>query len=543
MIRRLLIYGALFCGAVIFAWPFLLMGTTSAKLDRELFGERLRVFPQRPIPQPRSPYVDERQFADVSGPRQSDALKLIEQQLATLPIAWPTDLDRAALIPQTARGVYARLLTIVPRESWNAPGLPATIRDAVTAPMATEVATSLRRVFCVGSLRALSYDLQQNELVRSGDVASAWQLGGGAAAQLIAADTHAELHYDFARGDTVTLSQSFRTSFPVARLHRLQWSLRYDDTWHALTLFVEKNGKRFRAERALDLADTQWIVDSWQERGPDDRPDKIRTWTLLREIDRGPQFASGPNELKVTLELTRRTQLGAWTAKLLRNYRTTLDYIPFWRYAATSLFLVLLNIIGTLLSCSLVAYSFARLQWPGRNLCFALLLATMMIPVQVTMIPQFLIMQKLGWYNTLQPLWVASFFAPAFYVFLLRQFLKGIPRDLEDAARLDGCGFLRIYWHIMLPLVRPTLAAIAIFTFMSTWNEFMGPLIYLADQRLYPLSFGLYAFQVQVTNPGTSAGMGMMMAASLLMTLPVVAIFFFAQRYFLQGVTLTGMKG
>jgi multiple sugar transport system permease protein len=167
----------------------------------------------------------------------------------------------------------------------------------------------------------------------------------------------------------------------------------------------------------------------------------------------------------------------------------------------------------------------------------------MMIPPQVTMIPQFLLFQKLGWYNTLKPLWVMSFFANAFGVFLLRQFLKGIPRDLEDAARLDGCGFFRIYWHIMLPLVKPTLAAIAIFTFLATWNEFMMPLIYISDQRLYPLSFGLYAFQVQALQPGTSAGIGMLMAGSLLMTLPVIAIFFFAQRYFLQGVTLTGIKG
>jgi ABC-type glycerol-3-phosphate transport system permease component len=228
---------------------------------------------------------------------------------------------------------------------------------------------------------------------------------------------------------------------------------------------------------------------------------------------------------------------------MLRNYRLTLDYIPFWRYVATSVFLLIINVIATVFSCSLVAYAFARLQWPGREVCFALLLATMMVPVQVVMIPQFLIMQKLGWYNTLKPLWIASLFAPAFYVFLLRQFLKGVPRDLEDAARLDGCGFLRIYWHIMLPLIRPALAAIAIFTFLATWNEFMGPLIYLADQRLYPLSFGLYAFQVQALQPGTTAGIGMLMAGALLMTLPVIAIFFFAQRYFLQGVTLTGIKG
>jgi ABC-type glycerol-3-phosphate transport system permease component len=250
-----------------------------------------------------------------------------------------------------------------------------------------------------------------------------------------------------------------------------------------------------------------------------------------------------PNQIKITLELEQRNAWQAWSAKLLRNYRLTLDYIPFWRYVATSLFLIILNLAGTLFSCSLVAYSFARLQWPGRTTCFALLLATMMLPPQVTMIPQFLLFQKLGWYNTLKPLWVMSFFASAFSVFLLRQFLKGVPRDLEDAARLDGCGFFRIYWHIMLPLIKPTLAAIAIFTFLASWNEFMMPLIYLSDQRLYPLSFGLYAFQIQSLQPGTSAGIGMLMAGSLLMTLPVIAIFFFAQRYFLQGVTLTGLKG
>jgi len=304
---------------------------------------------------------------------------------------------------------------------------------------------------------------------------------------------------------------------------------------------MEKEGKRYVAVRTSPLSDHEWVVNTWQEPGPDDRPTKVKSWILLKP--RGAVQTGEPNELKITLQLERASQLGAWWAKIQRNYRLTFDQIPFWRYVGTSLFLVILNLVGTLLSCSLVAYSFARLRWPGRDVCFALLLATMMIPAQVTMIPQFLIMQKLGWYNTLQPLWILSFAAPAFYVFLMRQFLKGIPQDLEDAARLDGCGFLRIYWHIMLPLVRPTLAAIAVFTFLATWNEFMMPLIYLADQRLYPLSFGLYAFQVQVTNPGTAKGMGMVMAAALLMTLPVIAMFFFAQRYFLRGVTLTGMKG
>src|SRR5207237_9464484 len=134
---------------------------------------------------------------------------------------------------------------------------------------------------------------------------------------------------------------------------------------------------------------------------------------------------------------------------------------------------------------------------------------TLTKPSPFKIISDLLVKQKLGLYDTLKPLWVMSFFGSAFSIFLLRQFLKGIPRDLEDAARLDGCGFLRIYWHIMLPLVRPTLAVIAIFTFLATWNDFMGPLIYLSDQRLYPLSFGLYSFHIQSLQPGTSAGIGM----------------------------------
>jgi multiple sugar transport system permease protein len=121
---------------------------------------------------------------------------------------------------------------------------------------------------------------------------------------------------------------------------------------------------------------------------------------------------------------------------------------------------------------------------------------------------------------------------------MLRQFMMGIPRDLEDAARIDGCGFLRIYWHVILPLITPSLAAIAVMTFMASWNDFMSPLIYIADQRLYPLAFGLYAFNIQVnSNPALS------MAGSVLMTIPIIVLFFFLQRYFIQGITLTGMKG
>ena len=539
MMRRLLIYVLLFAGSLLFAWPFIWMVGTSIKLEREVLSNRSGVLPERPIPQSKSPYLDERIFVPVDGPHRDEAIAILEEQLRSH--VWPSNVDPEFARKQTARGIYQRLLGSIPYERWSESSetLRATLTAAITPDLIDSVSGELRRVFAIGQLRARSTELQEDQLVPASDAATKWIVAGpGALSQKGSA---AEFSYEFSSANKVTLSQTFTTSFPIERLRRLQFYFQPDDSWNALSMTVEKLGHRFVSERAIYLADHNWQVATWQERSADDSLTKIKTWTLLK--DARQSTVHGPNEIRIMLELHRNSVLGAWLAKIWRNYRLTLDYVPFWRYVGTGLFLVILNLIGTLFSCSLAAYAFARLQWPGRGICFAALLGTMMIPAQVTMIPQFLIMQKLGWYNTLKPLWVMSFFGSAFSIFLLREFLKGIPRDLEDAARLDGCGFLRIYWHIMLPLVRPTLVVIAIFTFLATWNDFMGPLIYLSDQRLYPLSFGLYAFQIQSLQPGTSAGIGMLMAGSLLMMLPVIAIFFFAQRYFLQGVTLTGMKG
>ena len=539
MMRRLLIYVLLFAGSLLFAWPFIWMVGTSIKLEREVLSNRSGVLPERPIPQSKSPYLDERIFVPVDGPHRDEAIAILEEQLRSH--VWPSNVDPEFARKQTARGIYQRLLGSIPYERWSESSetLRATLTAAITPDLIDSVSGELRRVFAIGQLRARSTELQEDQLVPASDAATKWIVAGpGALSQKGSA---AEFSYEFSSANKVTLSQTFTTSFPIERLRRLQFYFQPDDSWNALSMTVEKLGHRFVSERAIYLADHNWQVATWQERSADDSLTKIKTWTLLK--DARQSTVHGPNEIRITLELHRNSVLGAWLAKIWRNYRLTLDYVPFWRYVGTGLFLVILNLIGTLFSCSLAAYAFARLQWPGRGICFAALLGTMMIPAQVTMIPQFLIMQKLGWYNTLKPLWVMSFFGSAFSIFLLREFLKGIPRDLEDAARLDGCGFLRIYWHIMLPLVRPTLAVIAIFTFLATWNDFMGPLIYLSDQRLYPLSFGLYAFQIQSLQPGTSAGIGMLMAGSLLMMVPVIGIFFFAQRYFLQGITLTGMKG
>lgn len=221
------------------------------------------------------------------------------------------------------------------------------------------------------------------------------------------------------------------------------------------------------------------------------------------------------------------------------NYSNVFKTMPFVTYLRNSVFIAVVSIIGVVLSSSLVAYAFGCLQWPGRNVLFIVVLATMMLPMQVTMIPVFVLFKNLGWLNTFKPLTVPAFLGGgAFNIFLLRQFFLTIPRELLDAARIDGCSEARIYWEIVLPLARPALATVAILTFMFTWNDFIGPLIYLSDKMMGTLALGLAMFVGQ-----HQTEWGLLMAASVLMMLPMILIFFFFQKYFIQGFTMSGLKG
>jgi len=203
------------------------------------------------------------------------------------------------------------------------------------------------------------------------------------------------------------------------------------------------------------------------------------------------------------------------------------------------------SVIGTLLSCSLVAYGFAIIKWPGRNIVFVLVLATMMLPDQVTLIPLYVIFAKLGWTNSYLPLILPCFFSSyvgswsgAFFIFLLRQFYLGIPKDLIDAARMDGSSELRILFQIVMPLSMPALITVCLLTFIDKWNDFSNPLIYIQDQTLFPLARAAQVFQASHKLDWAQS-----MSAAVLISLPLVILFFFAQRKFIEGITLTGQKG
>ncbi len=543
--QRTFVYALLVAGTLLFSLPFVWMACTSIKVDRELFAGGLRLLPIPPRPPGKSPYVDTEYYdlAPLPGAMPRGLETALRDVLRSRGISLPPGVDPGEMERALVQGLYRKLRRLLPDDVWKRGNdeIAAAAAARIEPAMLTRIVDDTYRRLCFGQLRVRSIDLQDQVLGDGLPYSRRLTNRTPKTATLTDGEEKglrfARIAYDFSRGDRVVLSGTFSLDFDARRLQRIQLYMRPDDSWHDLMLTVEMAGARYVAERSMPLANFNWSMLTWQRPGPDDRSTKIKTWVLLRRQADAPDTAGDPRKLKITLEIRRAGPVRAWWNKLRLNYERVLDFIPFWRYVRTSLFLVVANVVLTLFSCSIVAYAFARIQWPGREFCFVLMLATIMIPGQVTMIPHFLIWKNVGAYNTLTPLWLGRAFGNAFFIFLLRQFLKGIPRDLEDAARIDGCGHLRIYWHIMLPLIKPSLAAIAIFTFMGTWNDFMGPLIYISDQRLYPLAFGLYAFAVQVgNNPALT------MAASLLMTLPVVVIFFFAQKYFIQGVTLTGMK-
>jgi multiple sugar transport system permease protein len=256
-------------------------------------------------------------------------------------------------------------------------------------------------------------------------------------------------------------------------------------------------------------------------------------WMLSTSIKPESQAASGeirllPDPASSSLHQARENYSRVWNDRSVR----------FPLYLRNTLIVAGLGVIGMTLSSAVVAYGLSRIQWRGRGLVFFLVLATMMIPFPVLMVPLYIIFRDLGWTGSLKPLWVPAWFGSAFNIFLLRQFFSTIPTQLDEAARIDGCSHWTIFWKIILPLSRPALAVVALFHFIYVWNDFVGPLIFLTDRDQFTLALGLQLYQSQAGNTPWN----LLMAASTLMISPLVLLFFLAQRTFVQGVSTEGIK-
>jgi multiple sugar transport system permease protein len=248
-------------------------------------------------------------------------------------------------------------------------------------------------------------------------------------------------------------------------------------------------------------------------------------WTLSTALKTTPQTLSSPP--------TWIPRPVVWS-----NFRDAMNAMPFGTFYRNTIVIATLRVIGDVISSAVVAYGFARLRFPGRNFLFLVVLSTMMIPFHVLIIPRFILFRELGWLDTFRPLIVPSFFGGAFSIFLLRQYFMTIPRDLDDAARIDGCGHFQIFARIVLPLAKPAIGAVAVFEFLNSWDDFLGPLIYLSSERNFTVELGLNAFRTEYFTEWN-----LFMAASLVAMVIPLAIFFVAQKYFIGGIALMGSGG
>ena len=539
------IHAFLLVGVAVCIYPLVWMFFMSVKTDEELGSDE--TVPSIPAFRDHSPYVRSAppvtKPADVRAEVFAAALPRLRElatavALAALPPNTPPSVSPQDWADAAGATLLERLLSQLPRQSWDesVDALVSRCRSLLTPDVVEAVVSSQLARAEIGALMLRTTGGRLFR-VASGRDPGEWHLESRAAALVPSGDA-LRLDYRFASGgdEAITLSRDFDLPDGVSPddIHKLVLAIRSDDSWHGIDAALDVGGVHWISSRRTYLAQNRAQSISFQPPTFDDTTARPRTWVPLRKDGTSDRLRNA----RLTLTLRPSSLFTATTAKIARNYVRAFDSGPFLQYVANSLLLVALTTAGALFSSAFVAYAFARLAWPGRAFALVLLLSTMMIPPQVTMIPCFLVWRELGWYNTLNPIWVPAWFGNAFFIFLMVQHMKTIPRELEEAAKIDGLGIVQTWWYIIVPQLKPTLAAIAVLSFLGAWNEFMGPLIYLRDQARFPLSLGLFGMRVD-----HGADWSMLMAANVLMTIPSILVFFRFQKYFIEGVTVTGMKG
>jgi ABC-type glycerol-3-phosphate transport system permease component len=531
----------------IFLLPFVWMIATSLKTDEELLTPDW--FPRMPRFVPDSPYVLPAEAVHKPLPVEpaawERALPILERETRAAAGSYLDQhpellVDRAAQVRAASAELTNRVSARIGAGLWDQPD--RVIAQAIRAELTPSiVADAVEQRLARLELRGLAIEMLDAHRVLLHDANKAialWQVKSGPGKLVASRDGGGYLEYHFAKGsgEPVVLECPLLTTYPAEDWHKIAFSFKADNSWHRIAATIVTPTQTWGSTLPVWLVQSKPTTALFQFPSFEDSILKPRTWIPLRlREQRGAAQAQSPM-LRLTLQPSSTAQ--AILGKVRFNYARTFRSVPFWKYVANSVMLVALTTVGTLFSSTFVAYAFARLRWPGRSVAFVLMLCTMMLPAQVTMVPSFVIWRQLGWYNTLNPLWVPAFLGSAFFIFLMTQHMKTIPRELEEAARIDGLNSIQTWWYVIVPLVKPAAAAIAIMTVMAAWNEFMGPLIYLRDQSRFPLSLGLFAIRLDAANDWT-----MIMAGNVLMTLPMILMFVVFQRYFIQGMTMGGVKG
>ena len=555
----LLLVAAAFCTMI----PLLWLLTSSFKTANEIFAVPIQWFPSLPPRVAASPYVLEDAYPKIEKPMVVDETAWEGLQTELTQAIWTKAQRHIAanaqfsnyvqseeLQTEITEGLWQQLVTTLPDEVWRGPmvSVVTAVQDAVIPEAVDTIWGSVYREVAVGTL--LIEDLDFN---RTPIEAVKWETVSGTGTRIRPSeDTQAvaNLSYNFQDSDTLHITTTIPTPIPTERIRRLTLPIRGDASYHRLSLTVSvlqsgeatnntANGITYQPTRPFVLESSLWKDTVWRLHGIPGELESLHITMHQVETDKAALSmvkAGAGNQLFLQLTIHQPSYPSIVWDKLTSNYRNLWKTVPYNRYFINSVFIATASTLLTLFFCSLGGYAFAKYKFRGQKILFGILLASMMVPFQVLLVPLFGLMYDIGWLNSYKAI-VIPFSVGAFGVFLMRQFIVTIPSELLDAARIDGCSEFGIYYRIVLPIIKPALGALTIYSFLGSWNGYLWPLIILRDEAKYTLPIGL-ANLVGIYRQDY----GMLMAGTLLSLMPIVILFLAMQREFVQGITLGSVK-
>lgn len=558
-IGYLLLVGAAFCTMI----PLLWLLTSSFKTANEIFAVPIQWFPSLPPRVASSPYILEDAYPKIEKPTAVDDTTWNELQPQLTRAIWAKAQSHIAANAQLSNyvpseelqieiteGLWQQLVTTLPDEVWRGTtaSVVTAVQDAVIPEAVDTIWGSVYREVAIGTLQIedIAFNRTPIEGVK-------WETASETRTRIRPSEdtqTLANLSYNFQDSDTLLMSATISTAVPIDRIRRLTLPVRGDASYHRLSLTVSvlqagettnntTSGITYQPTRPFVLESALWQDAVWRLHGiPGELESSHITMDQVKTEDTAQSMVKAEAESQLFLQLSihQPSYPSIVWDKLTSNYRNLWKTVPYNRYFINSVFIATASTLLTLFFCSLGGYAFAKYQFRGQKILFGILLASMMVPFQVLIVPLFGLMYDIGWLNSYKAI-IIPFSVGAFGVFLMRQFIVTIPSELLDAARIDGCSEFGIYYRIVLPIIKPALGALTIYSFLGSWNGYLWPLIILRDEAKYTLPIGL-ANLVGIYRQDY----GMLMAGTLLSLMPIVILFLAMQREFVQGITLGSVK-
>ena len=538
-------YPLLIAAAICTMIPLLWLLTSSFKTADEIFAVPIQWFPQLPPRVAASPYIVQDAYPQIKKPETVDAetWKTLQSELERT--IWAGVQEHIAANPRLSNyaisaelktemteGVWQHLRANLSPELWQD---TAAVHNAIIPETVDTISDAVYREVALGTIKIEGLEFERTP-VAAEDFITGWQADSETLQRIRESEdtqTVAGLSYDFGDADKVRLTATIPSPIPIDQIRRVTLPVHGDASYHQLSLAVSTNGITYQPTRPFVLDSALWKNTEWRLRGI---PGELESSHIpMRQSETGIDSTSD-NALHLQLTIHRPAYLAIVWDKLTSNYRNLWKAVPYNRYFINSVFIATASTLLTLFFCSLGGYAFAKYEFRGKKILFGILLASMMVPFQVLLVPLFGLMYDIGWLNSYKAI-IIPFSVGAFGIFLMRQFIVTIPSELIDAARIDGCSEFGIYYRIILPIIKPALGALTIYTFLGSWNGYLWPLIILRDEAKYTLPIGL-ANLISIYRQDY----GMLMAGTLLSILPIVILFLAMQREFVQGITLGGVK-